>query len=100
MFAIRRLLAIGEDYMRFHTGPSGNINHRQLLSGRAFAAGLPSLVTAPIIDTEFGKVEGTMIQGVGAYLAIHYGAPPVAAQRFKAPQKPAAWRGFATVRAT
>ena len=81
------------------------IGRRQFLAGtagvaamlslprRPFAAQAPGLVTAPVITTTSGTVEGTMIQGVAGYLAIPYAAPPVGPLRFKPPRKPDAWDG-------
>ena len=91
--------------MTDYSGLGPRIGRRQFLAGSAgvaailslprgpFAAQAPGLVKAPVIMTTRGKVEGTMIQGVGGYLAIPYAAPPVGPLRFKPPRKPAAWDG-------
>ena len=96
-------MADGEDQMPEYPNLGGRIDRRQFLAGtaglaatlslprRPFAAQAPGVVTAPVITTESGQVEGTMIQGVAGYLAIPYAAPPVGPLRFKPPRKAAAW---------
>jgi para-nitrobenzyl esterase len=54
---------------------------------RAFAA------DGPIATTAYGKVRGVTKEGVHVFKAIPYGASTAGANRFMAPQKPAAWTG-------
>ena len=46
-----------------------------------------------ITQTQYGKVQGYVLDGVYTYLGIPYGAPTGGENRFMPPQKPAAWEG-------
>src|SRR5262245_27014092 len=66
----------------------------------ASALGVPTFLHAqdqftasPTVATAGGKVSGTMVEGVAAYLGLPYGAPPVGRLRFMPPRKPAPWSG-------
>ena len=46
-----------------------------------------------ITQTQYGKVQGYILDGVYTYLGIPYGAPTGGENRFMPPQKPASWEG-------
>ncbi len=46
---------------------------------------------ALVIETEGGRVEGTIVDGVRRFLAIPYAAPPTGANRWRAPQPVEPW---------
>lgn len=56
-------------------------------------AATDGVVRAPIIRTASGAVQGTVVDGVPAYLGMPYGAPPVGPLRFMPPVRPASWKG-------
>ena len=47
-----------------------------------------------ITQTQYGKVQGYILDGVYTYLGIPYGAPTGGANRFMPPQKPESWEGI------
>jgi para-nitrobenzyl esterase len=47
----------------------------------------------PIVETKYGKVQGTTLNGVNVFRGIPYGAPTNGKNRFKAPQPPKPWTG-------
>jgi len=47
----------------------------------------------PIVSTTSGRVRGTFLDGVHAFLGIPYAAPPFGANRLRPPHAPAAWDG-------
>ena len=47
-----------------------------------------------VTQTQYGKVQGYILDGVYTYLGIPYGAPTGGANRFMPPQKPASWEGI------
>ena len=53
----------------------------------------------PVVETEYGRVQGIVHGGVNTFLGIPYGAPTGGANRFKAPERPAAWSGVRDVSA-
>jgi para-nitrobenzyl esterase len=50
--------------------------------------------TAPVVETSSGKVRGTTIEGVAAFKAVPYAAPPVGASRFLPPGEVQPWHGL------
>lgn len=48
---------------------------------------------AAIVETTSGRVRGTSIEGVAAFLSLPYGAPTDGANRFLPPRPPASWAG-------
>lgn len=49
--------------------------------------------TAPVVETSSGKLRGTIIEGVAAFKAIPYAAPPIGALRFLPPRELEPWPG-------
>ena len=49
--------------------------------------------SAPVVETACGKVQGAIIEGVAAFKAVPYAAPPLGALRFLPPRAPAPWSG-------
>jgi len=49
--------------------------------------------TAPVVETRFGKLQGTQRDGISAYRGIPFARPPVGPLRFRAPEAPAPWAG-------
>ena len=47
-----------------------------------------------VTQTQYGKVQGYILDGVFTYLGIPYGAPTGGENRFMPPQKPASWEGI------
>ncbi len=47
----------------------------------------------PIVETTAGKLRGALVDGINVFKGIPYGASTAGANRFMAPQKPAAWSG-------
>jgi para-nitrobenzyl esterase len=48
---------------------------------------------APVVETSSGKLRGAMIEGIAAFKAIPYAAPPTGARRFLPPVKVEPWSG-------
>lgn len=46
-----------------------------------------------VAETNWGKIRGTLDQGVNIFKGIPYAAPPIGANRFKPPQKASSWTG-------
>ena len=46
-----------------------------------------------IVDTVYGRVRGSMQEGVSVFRCIPYGASTAGANRFRPPQKPDSWTG-------
>ncbi|MEJ0015144.1 MAG: carboxylesterase/lipase family protein [Acetobacteraceae bacterium] len=53
-----------------------------------------TLPTAPVAETQTGRVRGASIDGVAAFKCIPYGAATSGANRFLPPQPPAPWAGI------
>ena len=51
------------------------------------------LVVAPVVQTAKGLIQGTVVDGIPAYLGIPYGAPPVGPLRFMPPVPNEPWTG-------
>ncbi|MBS0285044.1 MAG: carboxylesterase family protein [Proteobacteria bacterium] len=62
-----------------------------LASAALLTAAAPD--TAPVVTTDTGQVRGAVADGVEAFLAIPYAAPPVGALRWRPPQPAARWSG-------
>ena len=73
----------------------------KIAGGLATLSLVPSLARAalptptPVVTTGAGDVQGLVDAGINAFKGIRYGAPPIDKLRFKAPQKPAPWKGAA-----
>lgn len=69
---------------------------RMFLAGSAALVAAPALgATAnPVARTRFGQVRGVSDKGVLIFRGVPYGASTAGANRFRAPQQPAAWRGI------
>jgi len=51
------------------------------------------IVPGAIVETSYGKLRGTVHNGIHAFKGIQYGAPTGGKMRFMAPEKPASWTG-------
>jgi para-nitrobenzyl esterase len=71
------------------------------LAFAAPAAAAPSAPpVGPVVDTDAGRVEGAQLDnGVAAFKAIPYAAPPVGPLRWKPPAPPPRWRGVRPAKA-
>src|SRR5580658_2631440 len=49
--------------------------------------------TAPLVEIASGKLRGAIIEGVAAFKAVPYAAPPTGAHRFLPPRGPESWPG-------
>lgn len=47
----------------------------------------------PVVESRAGKLRGTVIEGVAAFLSVPYGAPTDGANRFMPPRPPTPWAG-------
>src|SRR5258708_9505252 len=47
-----------------------------------------------IVETQYGKIQGTDLGPVIAWKGIPYASPPVGTRRFKPPQPPEPWPGI------
>ncbi len=59
----------------------------------ALAAGPAPAQSPPVVSTQWGLVRGSMADGVAAFLAIPFAAPPVRELRWRPPQPPEPWTG-------
>ncbi len=50
-----------------------------------------------IVETQYGRVNGTEINGLHTFLGIPFAAPPVAERRWAAPEAPEPWTGVLEV---
>jgi para-nitrobenzyl esterase len=51
-------------------------------------------LSTPVVETSSGKVRGAIIEGVAAFKAVPYAAPPTGASRFLPPRAPEHWPGI------
>jgi para-nitrobenzyl esterase len=49
--------------------------------------------SAPVVEISSGKLRGTIIEGVAAFKAVPYAAPPIGPHRFLPPRDPEPWPG-------
>jgi para-nitrobenzyl esterase len=49
--------------------------------------------TAPLVEIASGKLRGAIIEGVAAFKAVPYAAPPTGALRFLPPRELEPWSG-------
>jgi para-nitrobenzyl esterase len=54
---------------------------------------MSTVVQNPVVQTRYGKVRGSMADGVHVFKGIPYAAPPFGANRLRPPQPPASWTG-------
>ena len=66
-----------------------------IITALMLASSAPSFADPLIVKTELGKVQGKAISEgkVRAFLGLPYAAPPVGDLRWKAPERPAKWKG-------
>ncbi len=77
------------------------LSRRSLLAGGIAVASMASLrpdlafgrVSPPIVETQFGKVRGALVDGVYSFRGIRYGASTAGANRFRPPQPAQPWAG-------
>jgi len=50
--------------------------------------------SAPVVETSSGKLRSTIVEGVAAFKAIPYAAPPTGTLRFLPPREPEPWPGI------
>jgi para-nitrobenzyl esterase len=50
--------------------------------------------SAPTVEIASGKLRGGIIEGVAAFKAVPYAAPPTGAHRFRPPRQPEPWTGI------
>jgi para-nitrobenzyl esterase len=50
--------------------------------------------SAPVVEISSGKLRGAIVEGVAAFKAIPYAAPPTGAHRFLPPRQPEPWAGI------
>ncbi|HYC02163.1 MAG TPA: carboxylesterase/lipase family protein [Azospirillaceae bacterium] len=83
----------------------GSLDRRSVLGGGLGAGGLalaaasglsrPARAAAdPVAETRYGKVRGTVVDGVHVFKGVRYGAD-TAPRRFQAPEPPTPWAGIA-----
>ena len=48
-------------------------------------------MNGPVAETSYGKVRGSIIEGVAAFKAIPYAAPPTGRNRFLPPRELSPW---------
>ena len=53
-----------------------------------------------VIETSSGKINGTTVEGIAAFKAVPYAAPPAGAHRFLPPHAPEPWSGVREATAT
>ena len=52
---------------------------------------------APVIDTNYGRIEGTVLNRMELFLGVPYARPPVGDLRFRPPRPPEPWTGVRRV---
>ena len=66
-----------------------------IITALMLASSAPSFADPLIVKTELGKAQGKAINEgkVRAFLGLPYAAPPIGELRWKAPERPAKWKG-------
>ncbi len=69
---------------------------RMFLAGSVALVAAPTLgaTASPVARTHYGQIRGLSDKGVLIFRGVPYGASTAGANRFRAPQPPAAWRGI------
>ena len=49
--------------------------------------------SAPVVETGSGRVRGAVVEGIAAFKAVPYAAPPLGASRFLPPRAIEPWIG-------
>ncbi len=63
------------------------------IAAPAGAQGVPDV--SPVVETEYGRVQGLSEDGIHAFRGLRYGAPPIGDLRFMPPADPQSWDGIA-----
>jgi len=73
------------------------IGRRPLLTAGLAGLATPDAVAAAneaVAETQYGKVRGSVVDGIQTFKGIPYGAPTSGTGRFRAPSPPAPWTGI------
>src|ERR1700712_2990657 len=73
------------------------IGRRPLLAAGLAGLATPDALAAAneaVAETQYGKVRGSVVDGIQTFKGIPYGAPTSGTGRFRAPSPPAPWTGI------